>query len=400
LRVETLRSKFDAARKALQDFRDRQTELGGDLAPTADEIERLNAALNEMAESVPPPVRSIALLNSELKTLKDELENAEIGSQFFFDTFTKIEAKAKEIEAAMRSLRMSMVEDPGVTLMDPKAIDKIAGVSLKSLNEQLAEAKKRKEEAFEFSAEFDKAIADIDRLEKRIKDFGDTQIDVGASVKANVVENIQDEADIRKKAFEDARNEFVIYAQAVQSLIQGISEAQAAASRYELGILQDQLDQGMIGREEYDQQRKRIMRKEAMDAKALALLNAIIGTAAGIANALPNIPLSIIAGVLGAIQIGVVASQPLPQFAKGVIDLKGAGTETSDSIHARLSRGESVMTANETRQHRPILEAIRKGTLERMIAETYVRPAVDSAMLSGFADMGRSADLNGLTAKL
>jgi hypothetical protein len=58
------------------------------------------------------------------------------------------------------------------------------------------------------------------------------------------------------------------------------------------------------------------------------------------------------------------------------------------------------MTAKETRQHRPILEAIRKGTLERMIAETYVRPAVDSAMLSGFADMGRSADLNGLTAKL
>ena len=35
-----------------------------------------------------------------------------------------------------------------------------------------------------------------------------------------------------------------------------------------------------------------------------------------------------------------------------------------------------------------------------MIAETYVRPAINAATLSGFADIGRSADLNGLTAKL
>ena len=29
-----------------------------------------------------------------------------------------------------------------------------------------------------------------------------------------------------------------------------------------------------------------------------------------------------------------------------------------------------------------------------------MRPALDSAMLSGFADMGKSAELNGLTANL
>jgi hypothetical protein len=43
---------------------------------------------------------------------------------------------------------------------------------------------------------------------------------------------------------------------------------------------------------------------------------------------------------------------------------------------------------------------MRKGTLEDIIQNAYVRPAIDAAMLSGLADMGRSAELNGLTAKL
>src|SRR5207237_1044886 len=37
------------------------------------------------------------------------------------------------------------------------------------------------------------------------------------------------------------------------------------------------------------------------------------------------------------------------------VDIKGPGTETSDSIPARLSRGESVMTAKATRMFKPML---------------------------------------------
>jgi hypothetical protein len=38
-----------------------------------------------------------------------------------------------------------------------------------------------------------------------------------------------------------------------------------------------------------------------------------------------------------------------PKFATGVVGLNGAGNETSDSIPAYLSRGESVITARGTR---------------------------------------------------
>lgn len=53
-------------------------------------------------------------------------------------------------------------------------------------------------------------------------------------------------------------------------------------------------------------------------------------------------------------------------FKDGVIGINGAGTETSDSIPARLSRGESVMTAAETKKYRPYLEAMRDGTFDRV----------------------------------
>jgi TP901 family phage tail tape measure protein len=353
-------------------------------------------ALGSQAVAIQEVVRqgnTLATLNEELKLLKDNLENTEIGSKAFFEAGVQIEKKAKEIEAAIRSLRLAGIEPAGLTLLNPKAINEVTDVSLKSLNEALTEAKKRKDEAFEFTPAFDKAVADIDRLEERIKDFGDTQIEVGNDVRTNVLENVQEEARLRQEARDAEKEAFLEFADASISLINGIAQAQAAASQYELQVLDEQLEQGQISREQYDLERRRIMRKQATDAKSLALLEAVISTAAGIANALPNIPLSIIAGLLGAVQIGVIAAQPIPQFATGVIGLNGAGTETSDSIPAMLSRGESVMTAAETRKYRPILEGIRRGTLDEIIRENYVRPAIDAALLNGFADMGTSAAL-------
>ncbi len=70
---------------------------------------------------------------------------------------------------------------------------------------------------------------------------------------------------------------------------------------------------------------------------------------------------TVLGNVAQAKQI-IQGSGAVPKFklAKGVIDLQGEGTGTSDSIPAMLSRGESVMTAEETKRFRPTLEAIRR----------------------------------------
>lgn len=50
--------------------------------------------------------------------------------------------------------------------------------------------------------------------------------------------------------------------------------------------------------------------------------------------------------------------------ADGAIDLQGPGTTKSDSIRARLSRGESVMTAEATSMYKPILEQMQALTYD------------------------------------
>lgn len=53
------------------------------------------------------------------------------------------------------------------------------------------------------------------------------------------------------------------------------------------------------------------------------------------------------------------AIQNQNKFAKGVIDLQGPGTDTSDSIPSLLSKGESVMTAKETKNNLKLFKGIR-----------------------------------------
>jgi predicted HicB family RNase H-like nuclease len=116
---------------------------------------------------------------------------------------------------------------------------------------------------------------------------------------------------------------------------------------------------------ETDKLRSEMARKE----KQAKRTHVLIDVAAGIAKALATyawpyslIPAAIVAAQ-GAAQLAIINRQPT-NFAKGVIDLKGPGTSTSDSIPANLSRGESVMTAWETKHAGDALRDIRAKKLD------------------------------------
>jgi hypothetical protein len=89
------------------------------------------------------------------------------------------------------------------------------------------------------------------------------------------------------------------------------------------------------------------------------------------ANTVPFAGPAIAATVIAAMWGSFIASKAMmlselnktPAFKEGVIDLQGPGTATSDSIPARLSKGESVMTAAETANSKKILTSIREGSL-------------------------------------
>lgn len=99
----------------------------------------------------------------------------------------------------------------------------------------------------------------------------------------------------------------------------------------ELGFAHD----NAAGKEEierqYEEKKREIRIKEAKAQKEQALFNAIINTAQAVVAALPNIPLSILIGALGAAQIALIAGRPLPQYADGTANHPGGPMMVNDA---------------------------------------------------------------------
>lgn len=99
--------------------------------------------------------------------------------------------------------------------------------------------------------------------------------------------------------------------------------------------LQKQLDQGFISQttyntevqkldDAYNKRKAEIEYKQAKREKQIALVSAIMNTAAAVTEALPNWVLAGIVGALGAIQVGMILKQPLPSkgFEDGYINIQ------------------------------------------------------------------------------
>jgi len=121
--------------------------------------------------------------------------------------------------------------------------------------------------------------------------------------------------------------------------------------------------------EQFDARRRTIERRQAESEKRSAIFKAIINTAQAVVSALPNIPLSVAVGLIGAGQIALIQSQQIPQFWTGTDNapegmawtqekgreiitdksgkIKSLGSDKGAQL-THLSKGDKVFTANET----------------------------------------------------
>jgi hypothetical protein len=195
--------------------------------------------------------------------------------------------------------------------------------------------------------------------------------------------------DILSTGIDDTTNFFdaVIQAEADQY----DARVQQAARFYDEQILlagdneRRQLELKIKSKREEDRLRRDAFEKEKEARRASTVING----AAGIVRAFATLDFyqAIAASaVIAAETIAQLAAinQQTARFKDGVIDLKGPVSKTSDSIPARLSRGESVMTADETSGARGILEDIRAGRLnDRVLAKTIDDKVLERLKLSG-----------------
>jgi len=134
---------------------------------------------------------------------------------------------------------------------------------------------------------------------------------------------------------------FVAMAEIAQEAFAFISEASNQRFQNEYDNLARQKEIALLfagesasGREaiekQYEDRQRQIQRREARAKKAQAIFEIGIDTAQAIVAALPNIPLSITIGAIGAIQAGIVASQKIPEYWKGTENHSGGLMKIND----------------------------------------------------------------------
>lgn len=167
------------------------------------------------------------------------------------------------------------------------------------------------------------------------------------------------------------------------NFINGVIQAEADGYDQRLNELKNFYDQQLILAGDNENQKDRIrlkaqkeelkLRREAFEAdKKAKKAQAAINGAVGITNAFATLPYpaAIVASALIAAstlaQIATIEREK-PRFAKGKVNISGPGTTTSDSIDAKISKGESVINASATQRSTKLLEGINSGKIDDRI---------------------------------
>lgn len=326
-----------------------------------------------------------------------------------------------ELSKELRNLNKDSAGSLGGAPVDQAAIDK-KNADLKKQHEE--DVKRQQDENSRLSKIFEadqkereKTILEIEKEKnealnkegsdqaKKDSDFAKFNADEIAKIKKEgeakvTADKKQAEAD--RKTIEQAGFAFVttalasiqqIHQNGFQEQINGVNETKDA----ETSALDEQLKKKVITQEQYDKKKadldlkahkqEAVLKRQAFESAKQAQIIATIMNTAGAIIAQINNPtpyvgfaLAALAAATGAVQLAVIESQPTPKFAKGVVDLKGKGTGTSDDIHAMISSGESIVTSNATSMHKGLLQAMNQNKGNKYIEDVYVAPILKAQL--------------------
>jgi tape measure domain-containing protein len=181
---------------------------------------------------------------------------------------------------------------------------------------------------------------------------------------------------------EDSKEKFAVYfnaiAESAQEAFNFIADISQGNFDKEKQRLQDQYDLAIVFAgdsstakaklaEDLERKQKEIANRENKAKQKQALFNIAIDTAQGIVAALKigvkGIPLAVIIGALGAVQLAVVASQKIPQYAEGTSNHAGGPMIVNDGPGSNFA--EKVITPDGkifSPQGRNVLMNAPKGT--------------------------------------
>lgn len=198
--------------------------------------------------------------------------------------------------------------------------------------------------------------------------------------KTNINNIKQNELEFNKKLEEEYYQSAINIAQQTFSIINELQNAQSQNRidniEREQRALEQQHKLGLYSEQEYtkkvienqnklDNEKRKLAQRQAISQKLQGIFNAGISTANAIMSTLAQfgvpagVPLAAIAGAIGASQIAMIASQPLPKASKGGL-LHGA-SHANGGIPIEAEGGEAIINKRSTSMFKPLLSAINEA---------------------------------------
>jgi len=180
-------------------------------------------------------------------------------------------------------------------------------------------------------------------------------------------------------------------------LVDSATQAVSAFSTL-FSTLSDGIEQNMEDNEEWIKTAKKLSLASIYLAQGVAIAESIKNATKDpssftILTMAANIATAVATVVAATMQARKAIQQA--QFAKGAVNIQGPGTTTSDSIEARISRGESVMTAKATEMFGGLLVIMNKIASQPSVTlptqYTRYNPALTSANQNSNAEAMKEA---------
>jgi hypothetical protein len=357
-----------------------------DLDETTNKIEKhqfdISAVIQEAA------MRNAKILATEQDRISQEFRDGAISAEEFIQQIADAQKVANNntitdtIAALQKSLELKDLEADEIKEIQESLYDFEYQLRQENLASVQDEANKQIEIEREKASQL-KAIRDKERAERltTAKSEADELAKIEAEKEA-LIESVKFSIrDAGFMAISELANRY--FEQETEKRNEQLTQIQNEESA-KLAYIQELQSQGAISAEvaearrlraiqEADKQEAALKRKQAIQDKAQAIFNIGLSTAQAIMSALamtpPNIPLSISAGITGAVQLGLAASKPIPKFAKGTksspegLAIFGeAGTElltypTGEQFLATketlgyLPKGTEIKNAKETKEY-------------------------------------------------
>lgn len=138
---------------------------------------------------------------------------------------------------------------------------------------------------------------------------------------------------------------------------------------------------------ENDRRQRQADNAKARFDKAASIANIIVSTAAAVVKALPNIPLAISVGVLGAAQLAAAIATKVPQYKHGLSNDKPSHI----GVYGEAGK-ELIMKPNEPAfiANKPTIDFLPKGTRIKPITGDMVDSIMNAQLIRSMAFFGAS----------